>query len=44
MITVRAIPEAKRRSIRHRLFGVYADGVLILICTTYPSWATKEIA
>jgi len=27
-----------RRASRRQLFGIFADGVLLLICTTYPSW------
>lgn len=41
MITVRAIYDTKRPSLRKQQFGVFADGVLVLICTTFPSWVTK---
>lgn len=40
MITVRPIYDTKRPSLRSQLFGVFVDGALVLICTTYPSWVT----
>jgi hypothetical protein len=43
-ITIKPIYDAKRTSLRRQLFGVYAGDVLVLISTTYPAWATKEIA
>lgn len=37
MIRVHPLYDCRRPS-RRQLFGVYADGELLLICTTYPSW------
>jgi hypothetical protein len=36
-IQVKPVYDCKRSS-RRQLFGIYADGVLQVICSTYPSW------
>jgi hypothetical protein len=42
MITVRPVYDTRRRSLR-QMFGIYANGVLTVITTRYPSKLMRDL-